>query len=623
MNIKAFSLGDWFALQPTDQETQKARLPRFIVWGVWLVCFAPITLNFLGVDFHSRSLPFHPENFNADTNIDTLYFTLTGSFTHTILEWSAFCTAIFTTVLAFIYFRIKKDVTTPVIAVALLCAGMMDAFHTLAADRLIEAVADNKDLIPFTWAICRLANALLTLIGVSFFLLLRRQKWLKSIYVNLGIGAFFCISSYAVISIAATSESLPKTTFPDALFTRPWDVLPLVIFLFAGVLIFPRFNKVYPSIFSHSLIIATIPNTMTQIHMAFGSTALFDNHFNIGHFLKIIAYVVPLTGLICDYYFTYKTIDLVNTNLNETIREQEETAAALRHSETLLMNKNSELNEAFDSLKKTQTQLIQTEKMSSLGQMVAGIAHEINNPVNFIHGNVIHLNDHMQELFELIDLYEQEIPHESEAIAELTEEIDLDFLRADLPKMLSSMRMGSERIREMVLSLRNFSRLDEADFKESDIYEGIESTLIILNNRLKNSVRLVKDYGKLPLVNCYPAQLNQVWMNLISNALDAMESLQSERKDYQPELTIRTTVIDGGRVEVAIADNGEGIDEETRQRIFDPFFTTKPIGKGTGLGLAIVYQIIEKHQGDIKLDSSPNEGTTFRVILPIKQFVVT
>jgi signal transduction histidine kinase len=313
----------------------------------------------------------------------------------------------------------------------------------------------------------------------------------------------------------------------------------------------------------------------------------------------------------------------VNTNLNETIREQEETAAALRHSETLLMNKNSELNEAFDSLKKTQTQLIQTEKMSSLGQMVAGIAHEINNPVNFIHGNVIHLNDHMQELFELIDLYEQEIPHESEAIAELTEEIDLDFLRADLPKMLSSMRMGSERIREMVLSLRNFSRLDEADFKESDIHEGIESTLIILNNRLKNSVRLVKDYGKLPLVNCYPAQLNQVWMNLISNALDAMESLQSERKDYQPELTIRTTVIDGGRVEVAIADNGEGIDEETRQRIFDPFFTTKPIGKGTGLGLAIVYQIIEKHQGDIKLDSSPNEGTTFRVILPIKQFVVT
>ncbi|AFY39507.1 integral membrane sensor signal transduction histidine kinase [[Leptolyngbya] sp. PCC 7376] len=623
MNIRPFSLGDWLAIKAVDPLSKKVRLPKFLIWAVWSICLIPSLLNLLGVSFASEQLPYQPEQFTAQTPIDVLYFTLTGSFTHTILEWSAVCAAIFTVILAFIHFRLQRDVTTPVIGVALLCSGVMDAFHTLAASRLVEAVADNQDLIPFTWAICRMANILLTLLGVSIFLILKPEKWQRSIYIILGISVLFCVLSYGVIDLAATSQHLPKTTYPDALFTRPWDVVPLYLFLFAGVFIYPRFYQQYPSIFSHSLIISTIPNTMTQLHMSFGSTALFDNHFNIAHFLKIITYVVPLAGLICDYYWTYKEVDSVNRDLNLRIQAQEETAAALLDSENLLLTKNQELEDAFSSLQETQTQLIQTEKMSSLGQMVAGIAHEINNPVNFIHGNLTHIRQNFDDLMELIDLYNDEYPQEDGEIAELIEDIELDFLKKDMPKILSSMKLGSNRIREMVLSLRNFSRLDEADIKQIDLVEGIESTLIILNSRIKNKIQVLKRYEDLPLINCYPAQLNQVWMNLISNAIDAMDSVLEENPDFQPQLTIATQILNDEYICVAIADNGIGFNNSTQQKIFDPFFTTKPIGQGTGLGLSIVYQIVEKHDGQIKLESKPNQGTTFQVILPTNLIDVT
>lgn len=623
MNIRSFSLGDWFALRPIEPDTQTARLPQLIVWLIWGICFTPFLLNLWGFDFGSIAAEFDPNNIVDANLVDALHRRLSGSFTHTILEWSAFCTAIFTVVLAFIHFQLQRDVTTPVIAIALFCAGLMDCFHTLAADRLITAVADNRDLIPFTWAICRLANVLLTLMGVSIFLLLKRQQWLKSIYLILGTGLFFGLISYMAVYFSATSYALPKTTFPDAIFTRPWDVAPLGLFLFAGVFIYPRFNRTYPSIFAHSLIISTIPNVMTQVHMAFGSTALFDNHFNIGHFLKIIAYLVPLLGLVCDYYYTYRRVDQMNVSLNLTIKEQQQAEAALKASENRLRERNQELKQAFVSLKETQTQLIQTEKMSSLGQMVAGIAHEINNPVNFIHGNVLHLQGHIQDLLALVDAYGAEYPEEKAAIAEMMEEIDLEFLREDIPKMLNSMNMGSERIREMVLSLRNFSRLDEAELKQADLGNGIDSTLTILNSRIKQRIDVIRQYDGLPLVNCFPAQLNQVWMNLISNAIDAMESLAEQDQSYQPELTIRGEKMDHNHVAITVIDNGCGFNEVTQRKIFDPFFTTKPIGKGTGLGLAIAYQIIEKHQGRIELKSEPNQGTAFTVILPIQCIEVT
>ncbi|CBN56973.1 sensor histidine kinase [Kamptonema sp. PCC 6506] len=264
-------------------------------------------------------------------------------------------------------------------------------------------------------------------------------------------------------------------------------------------------------------------------------------------------------------------------------------------------------------LKQTQSQLIQSEKMSSLGQMVAGIAHEINNPINFIHGNIEHADGYIHDLMELLALYQQHYPEPVEEIQNQIEAIELDFLSEDLPKILSSMKIGADRIRELVISLRNFSRLDECEMKITDIREGIDSTLVILNYRLKHGIKIIKEYGELPPLNCYPAQLNQVFMNIISNGIDALEELGNSA----PTIWINAEVFESNCVKVKIRDNGPGMPPEIQENIFDPFFTTKSIGKGTGLGLAISHQIITKHQGTIEVDSQPGEGTEFVITLPI------
>jgi GAF domain-containing protein len=288
------------------------------------------------------------------------------------------------------------------------------------------------------------------------------------------------------------------------------------------------------------------------------------------------------------------------------------------------------LAQTLHDLKQTQTQLIQTEKMSSLGQLVAGIAHEINNPVNFIYGNINHVNNYAQDLLSILDLYLQNTPNPSPEIRDRSEEIDLEFLIEDLPKTLSSMKVGVERIRQIVLGLRNFSRLDEAEKKPVNIHEGIDSTLLILQHRLKPkpespAIELVKEYSDLPLVECYAGPLNQVFMNVLSNAIDALEDYrQSQSTSHNCQITIRTAVgeLEGNikSIVICIADNGSGIPEALKARICDPFFTTKPVGKGTGLGLSISYQIIvDKHGGVFKCDSQPGLGTEFWIEIPVIQ----
>ncbi|MBE9180197.1 hybrid sensor histidine kinase/response regulator [Oculatella sp. LEGE 06141] len=285
------------------------------------------------------------------------------------------------------------------------------------------------------------------------------------------------------------------------------------------------------------------------------------------------------------------------------------------------------LQQTLQELQQAQVQLIQSEKMSSLGQMVAGIAHEINNPINFIYGNLTHANEYVKDLLALVRLYQKYYSDPPEEIAEEIQAIELDFLEKDLVKLFQSMQVGSDRIREIIKSLRTFSRLDEAEIKAVDLHENIDSTLMILHHRLKAksdklSIEVVKDYGVLPKVECYPGQLNQGLMNILVNAVDVLEdkSLDWANQKRPGIISIRTQVINSDWVAIYITDTGSGMSEEVRSQLFNPFFTTKPVGQGTGLGLSISYQIIvEKHGGKLTCHSTPGEGATFVIEIPIRQ----
>ena len=307
---------------------------------------------------------------------------------------------------------------------------------------------------------------------------------------------------------------------------------------------------------------------------------------------------------------------------------QARVRAGLRqyHLNRQLSQTNLQLNQTIQELQQTQAQLIQSEKMSSMVQMVAGMAHEINNPVTFIFGNLNHANVYIQNLLELISLYQKHYPNPNFEIQQQAEIIDLEFVTQDLPNLLASMKTGAQRIFQIVQDLRNFSRLDEAELKFVDLHDGLDNTLRILHHRLQSKtnnfeVKVIKEYGILPLVECYPRQLNQVFLNIITNAIDFLEELflneQSAVSDRTPTIRIATSIIDNKRVQIKIADNGPGITEEVQKKLFDPFFTTKPVGKGIGMGLSISYQIVvQKHNGQLKCISAPGQGAEFMIEIP-------
>jgi signal transduction histidine kinase len=358
-----------------------------------------------------------------------------------------------------------------------------------------------------------------------------------------------------------------------------------------------------------------------------------------------------------DDRFTPKVdeLEILAQAFNQMTEQLHESFNALEQSNEALEQRVDErtanLTDALQTLRNTQLQLIQTEKLSSLGQLVAGIAHEINNPINFIYGNTGYARAYIQDLLHVLQVYRQEYPQPTPAVQQVSEAIDLDFLIEDLQNILQSMHVGAERIREIVLALKNFSRLNQAEKKLADIHEGIEASLFILQHRLeseqaKAKINVIKDYGEIPLVDCYPGQLNQVFMNLLSNAIDALEnraenpqSVNGQRYepdqrdrpdvllehtrttatlDFVPTIWIHTAISDRHSILINIADNGIGIDEATLPKLFDPFFTTKPVGKGTGLGLAISYQIVvEKHSGHLTCTSSTHK-TEFIVEIPLQ-----
>ncbi|MEM8638538.1 MAG: ATP-binding protein [Cyanobacteria bacterium P01_G01_bin.54] len=296
---------------------------------------------------------------------------------------------------------------------------------------------------------------------------------------------------------------------------------------------------------------------------------------------------------------------------------------AIRFDITQRKQAEEALQKALAELKQMQMQLVHSEKMSSIGQLVAGVAHEINNPINFIHGNLTHAARYVHELLHLLAMYQQNYPNPAPIIQEEIEAIELDFLQEDLQKLFNSMKSGSDRIRQIILSLRSFSRVDEAEHKAADIHEGIESTLLLLQNQIKEradhtAIEIAKDYGKIPLLDCYPGQLNQVFMSLLVNAIDAIDHRRLQQSEHIGKITIQTKLLDTNCVEIIISDNGCGMSKETSSHLFEPFYTTKPIGQGMGLGLSISYQIIvEKHGGSVSCESVLDSGTKFTIVLPI------
>ncbi|WP_414569543.1 response regulator [Nostoc sp. CCY 9925] len=356
----------------------------------------------------------------------------------------------------------------------------------------------------------------------------------------------------------------------------------------------------------------------------------------------------------------------------------------LRLLQVKLQEKNFLLQQALDNLKTAQVQQIQNEKMVALGQLVAGIAHEINNPISFIYGNLQYAGQYVQDLVNIIEVYQQEYLQPTPKIQQIAQDIDLNFVIKDLQNLIGAMYRGSNRIREIVLALQNFSRHDESEMKRVNIHEGLENTLVMLQHRLKETgnrpaIVVVKNYGKLPAINCYASELNQVFMHLLNNAIDALEKevgngewgdggigskgaeeqkgssskplasaphplsppmpntslreaaptascrdatrrLSTSGQCPMPQIRIYTEMTNSNMVKIVIADNGPGIQESLRSRLFDPFFTTKPVGKGSGLGLSISYQIIvQKHRGEITCTSSVGEGAEFTIQIPIEQ----
>lgn len=299
-------------------------LPKSFKWGTIAICFLPILLNVLGVDFANQPTKYDPLNL-PDGIVHFQYFSMNGAIVHALLEWSTFILAVLACILAFASYSIKRDPILPIFGIALLCAGMMDGLHILVATRLIHAIAPNKDLIPFSWAICRLFNALIYLSGFGLILFKQNNIKRKNTTLFVYVGVIFSLCASGIILYLATSEGIPQTQFPASLIARPWDVIPLFFFLLTGWG-FYRYNKLHPSPLAYALLLSTLPNVMAQFHMAFGSSALFDNHFNIGHFLKIISYGVPFSGLAWSFVMTNREKGFINKQMDYIVNLVNENA---------------------------------------------------------------------------------------------------------------------------------------------------------------------------------------------------------------------------------------------------------------------------------------------------------
>jgi len=711
----------------SSAESVKVRLPNKFIWVIFFICTIPTILNFFGFDF----------GFNLQKVADTLQLSLAGSFIITILEWSAFWIAMFTVVLAFTNYKITGDVTTPIIGAVLFCAGAMDGFHTLIIYQSLNGKQIDPNLIPLTWAISQLFYGILLLITTSFFVAKdkRHVMWEreKGFGFAITISILFCIIAYGIMIIITKSPHLPTTIYPYSTISRPWDTGPLALFLILRLVILPKFYKNHRSIFSHSLLVSIVPQIFSQIHMAFGSIELYDNHFNIAHFLKIISYLIPFSGLVMDYHRTYRETENINLKLEHQTLELKRSNEELQDSKkrleaqyniALTLSNSSYLEDAslkiieiickvlnwdwgaiwivdkdilkymqswhlpsvhfddFEEITKKSTfkkgiglpgrvweenkpaWIVDVRKDPNfprskyaeksgicsgfafpilLENKVIGVieffTHEIRRPNEDLFKSVLTLgnqigffiknkNDEnkLKELFVELKRSNEELQqfayvasHDLQeplrmvaSFTQLLKRRYKDKLDADANEFIDFAVDGVKRMQGLINDLLQFSRVSTQakSLEEIDLNSALETAISNLKASIEESKATIT-YDKLPIIVADDFQMVQLFQNLISNGI-------KYRGNKSPEIKV-TAYKHNNYLQFSVADNGIGIEEQYFEKIFLIFqrLHTKSEYSGTGIGLAVCKKIIERHLGEIWVESELGKGTIFHFTIPI------
>ncbi|MCP4500841.1 MAG: response regulator [Deltaproteobacteria bacterium] len=567
-------------------DDNQAHLPRIFVGTVIVVSCLPILLTLLGVDLGA------PPASAAPSGADAKFHVLHGPFVHTLLEWTASAIAVFTVLLAFVQYAVRKDVVVPVLGMALLCAGCMDAFHTLAADRLVSGAAPNTSLIPFTWALSRTFNAVIMIVGMMLLLLIKRDVK-QNPWFLWAVGVGLLGTSYLLIVASAKAPNLPQTTFPGSFITRPYDVLPLLLFLGAGFLIYVPFWRKNPGLFSEALLLSVLPEVATEAHMAFGSTALFDHHFVVGHALKIVAYAVPLMGLMLEYVHTYRA-DLALKN----------HAANLAEDKQQLYKRNAV------ELERHAAELEEASRYKS--QFIANLSHELRTPLNsmLILSQVLSENDEGNLTDEQVK--SADIIHSGgeDLLRLLNDILDLSKVEAGMMNMMP----------ETVSLPRLMNQLGVTFVKTAEKKNILFRTLQTLDDSLFFATDALR--------------LEQVLRNLISNALkftsEGVVTLKTRKPTFAECALLQEEDASCGSVEprdwicFVVNDTGVGIPAEKLDTIFESFrqadgSVSRAFG-GTGLGLAISRHMTKLLGGVIRVESEVEVGSTFTLMLPLNNF---